>query len=111
MVDNFYNSPVLIFDLSVKNKTDIYHENKYPVNWRVKNWKLEKQLFFRERKCKKDKKDISLISIIPSMVDVETRKGTIKKSQFVLDYNHIIDRRDQRLFSRVVLRKRGKKIL
>lgn len=44
------------------------------------------------------------------MVDVETRKGTIKKPQFVLDYN-IIDRRDQRLFSRVVLRKRGKKIL
>lgn len=45
------------------------------------------------------------------MVDVETRKGTIKKPQFVLDYNHIIDRRDQRLFSRVVLRKKGKKIL
>ncbi|CAK9810908.1 PiggyBac transposable element-derived protein 4 [Anthophora plagiata] len=121
-MDNFYNSLGLA-DLLIKNETDVYgtlRVSRKEVSSELKSKKLkigETIAFPRGKVCVmkwKDKKNIYLISTIHSspMVDVETRKGTIKKPQLVLDYNHTmggVDRVDQHLSTYLVPRKRGKK--
>lgn len=120
MMNNFYNSPGRA-DLLIKNKTDVYgtlRVSRKKILRELESIKLkvgETIAFQRRKVCVmkwKDKKDISLISIIDnlSMMNIKTRKGTIKKPQLV-DYNYInnVDRINQQLSSYVVLKKRGKK--
>lgn len=89
-MDNFYNSPGLA-DLLIKNKTDVYgtlrvSRKEVPSELKSKKLKIGETIALQRGKvCVmkwKDKRDISLISTIhsPSMVDVENRKGTIKKT-------------------------------